>query len=144
MAKPEVKFPDEWIEVSTIIVDISKELRLTMTHGTETSLERYHDMLNKLTGAYMFFTPLFKHYSALKMNNDRAKYLELKNAWNVEQDGKFVSKTAEYEASAFVKDYRLARDWLEGQMLAAEKGFQNIKKQIDTQLEEQQLQKKSN
>lgn len=138
----EVKMPDEWLEVRSLIMSIGKKLRNDATMQKERALNDYREMLNKMTGAYIYFIPQFKKYRAAKSNNETAKYVNIMLEHS-STGKKFVSKAAEIESSESVANLRLIRDWLDGQVLAAEQGIRTIKKQMDIYVQEKLFQKNS-
>jgi len=121
------EIPKKWLEVTQQIELIGDELRKVIKDERGRTVEQYRTWLDILTGCYMYLEPLFSKYSALKRNNEDAKYVEIKNTWG---DGKFVSAVADREASDSVSKYRYVRDWLEGWVKAAESGIYTCRRHL--------------
>ena len=98
-------------EVVSIVEEIGKELRGSWKTNREFTKEEYAKWLNALQGCYMYLKPLYTKFSAIKRNNEDAKYVSLLND---HKEGKFVSAVAERVASDSVGKYRYIRDYLEG------------------------------
>lgn len=136
------EMPVEWLEVTTKIEKIGEELRSVVKDEKERTFQQYAEWLDILTGCYMYLKPLFNKYSAAKRNNEDAKYMDIKNNWKSDPDNpkdKFVSATADREASVAVAKLRYIRDWVEGWVLAAECGIFTLRKHLSENNKEVRL-----
>jgi len=122
-------------EVIDKIEEIGKALRTDAISKSFSPRAEYLKMLDIATGCYMFLAPEYKRYRAIKENNEVAKYVTLKN----EQITKFVSASAEREASTFVSKERYIRDVLEGWLMAAEQAIYTLKKHLGDDKKEESL-----
>ena len=127
------EIPKKWLEVTKQIELIGDDLRKVIKEEGGRTIDQYRNWLDILTGCYMYLEPLFAKYSALKRNNEDAKYMDIKNNWG---EGKFVSAVADRKASDSVAKYRYVRDWLEGWVKAAESGIYTCRRHLSEQTKE--------
>lgn len=112
----------EWLTIANKIDEVRKQILDDITTND------YNKWLDILTACYMYLTPHFKEYEAVKNNNEAAKFMEIKNAFKPsESEKKFTAANAKEESQAFTADDRYKRNWLEGWVLAAEQGIRTCK-----------------
>jgi len=133
------EIPDDWQQVAGQVDSIGKQLREDAISKTFSPEAEYKRCLDVLTGCYMFLVTQFKQWRAIKENNYVAKFCDLKN--NTGLTEKFTAASGEKEASNFVRRERYYRDWLEGWLLAAEQGIYTVKKHLDSENKERDINK---
>jgi len=115
-----------------------------MKRGITVNPEEAKDALNDLTGRFMSLKTILSIAETEKKNRETRKYNEIKMAKeNAKQ--KFVSASADKEASAFVGDYRRIRNLIQAYVDSCEKAISTLQSLLKYMGEEIKLQgRKSN
>ena len=101
----------------------------------EVSLDQYKDYLSRLTGIYMYLSPLVAEAVSMKKNRELREYHEIKI--QQENEGKkFVSAPAEKEASMKVADLRRIRNILQAYLDACRVGIVTCQSILKHKLDE--------
>lgn len=107
------------------IDNIGKEL----FEGTDRKLEYYYNILDVLSGCYIYLSPNTKRLEADKKNDELDCYMALKLD-ATQNETKFVSAPAERESSLTVKNLRKARNIFQGYLAATEMSINTAKRHI--------------
>ena len=97
--------------------------------GIVSTVTDYKDILNKLTGIYMFLEPLHAQAIAYKEIHEDSAYLKIKNE-TVTTGAKITDQTLKTEAHSSVASFIKVRNILEGYVNACEKGIATCQTQI--------------
>ena len=89
----------------------------------------YKDVLNKLTGAYMYLEPLYTLSVSQKENRELVFYVKSKRELEAKSE-KVVATSLEKESSASVEVYRRVRSILEGYVESCSKGIITCQTQL--------------
>jgi len=89
----------------------------------------FRDVLNKLTGAYMYLEPLYSLAVANKENKELLYYVTTKRELESKNE-KVVAASLEKESSASVEAYRRVRNILEGYVESCSKGIITCQTQL--------------
>ena len=125
---------EKLVQDSKPIFDKVNKIGAELREGVSRDLSYYEKTLDVLSGCYTYIYPIYKKLEAQKKNTEVAHYVLLKNNAE-EKEEKFVSASADREASYFVKELRLARNIFEGYAVAAEVNINTCKKHLSTDVE---------
>lgn len=106
---------------------------------TDRKLDYYYNILDILSGCYTYLAPRTKGLEADKKNEEMDKYMSLKMG-AAENDIKFVSASADREASLEVKTLRKVRNVFQGYLEATALMVNTAKKHIKSYDDENQVQ----
>ncbi|TDI96943.1 MAG: hypothetical protein E2O29_01540 [Deltaproteobacteria bacterium] len=126
-------------EVFKLVSDIGEDLRTSVRDGAFSRLEWYRDRLDRLTGAYMYLSDKYRRTKVARANNEVAEYVGIRSTWN---EGKFVSAVAERQARNAIASWAEAEHVFEGYLEAANQGILTLKKSLEIEVIDKQIEAK--
>lgn len=125
-------------EVFKIVGDIGEDLRGSVDKGSFSRLEWYRERLDRLTGAYMYLSDKYRRTKVARVNNEVCFYMQIKDSC----EGKFTSAPAEREARSNVSDWAEAEHIFEGYLEAANQGILTLKKSLEIEVIDKEVEAK--
>ena len=126
-------------EVFKLVSDIGEDLRTSVRDGAFSRLEWYRDRLDRLTGAYMYLSDKYRRTKVARANNEAAEYVDIRATWS---EGKFVSAVAERQARSTIASWAEAEHVFEGYLEAANQGILTLKKSLEIEVIDKQVEAK--
>lgn len=107
-----------------------------MRIGVTDNPEEVKTALNELTGILMNLKPILAIAETFKKNEETKRYNEIKINTENEGSKKFVSASAEKEASAYVATYRRIRNLIQAYVDSCEKAISTLQSVLKFMTEE--------
>jgi len=134
-------------DLGKVLDDISRDINkidywsTLMKDGITTNPEDAKTALSELTGIFMVLKAVLAIAETEKKNREIRQYNQIRiNIENgTRNDKKFVSASAEKEASAFVAPYRRIRNIIKAYVEASEKGISTLQSILKFTAEEAKL-----
>lgn len=122
--------PEDSREIELKLNDLDHEIMTNVVGERMFPKIRVEQVLMLATSYYSFFTSRFSKWSAILENREVEEYVKLK-AQTLALGDKFVSASAEREASNSVKSVRYLMEYYRGNQLRAEQYVNTLKKIFD-------------
>lgn len=124
-----VKVLNQVMKKADEIFEIVSEYQRQFVHHKGFQIDFYYDAQDKLSGCYMYLTPIAGVLDAIKTNRQEAYFVQKK--LKINKDEKFNASAIRPEASQFVSEERLVRNIFQGYLDSCKQAIQTCRNRIE-------------